>query len=129
MANQNVNKIMLIGNLGNDPELRKTAKGKTVANFSLATSVNRKDESGAEKKDTTWHRAVAWGKTAENAGKYLHKGDRVYLEGTLRARNYQDKNGVIRKSVEVMVERINYLTTKGGAFQAEQNQSENMLTH
>ena len=123
MAKQNVNKVILLGNLGNDPELRTTPKGKQVASFSLATSQSRKDEEGKWVQDTTWHKTTLWGHRAENAARYLTKGDRVYVEGTLQARNWTDKTGTVRKMTEVKVEDIKYLSVKSLA-----NRSENLPT-
>ena len=98
-----VNKAILIGNLGKDPEVRYTAGGSAVANLSVATTESWKDKQTGEKKEATeWHRVVLFGKTAEIAGQYLKKGRTVYIEGRLQTRKYQDKEGVERYSTEIV---------------------------
>lgn len=99
---KNLNKVMLIGRLGKDPELRYTSGGVAVANFSLATSENWKDQDGNTQERTEWHNIVMWAKLAEIAGEWLKKGQRVYLEGRIQTRNYDDKNGVKRYVTEVV---------------------------
>lgn len=109
MSNSNMNKIILIGNLGREPDLRLTPKGNTVATLSLATNRKIKNANGEERKETTWHRATAWGKTAEACAKYLTKGSRVYLEGELKMKDWKDKEGKSRKSAEISVASIQFL--------------------
>ncbi len=98
MSNGNVNKIILVGNLGKDPELRFTAKGNPVLSLSLATTRQFKTAEGESKKETSWHKATVWGKQAEACAKYLTKGSRVYVEGELLMQSWTDKDGLTRKS-------------------------------
>lgn len=86
-----VNKVILVGNLGQDPELKYTPGGAAVVNISLATTDNWTDDHGQKHSETEWHRVVAWGKTAENAAKYLTKGKQIYVEGKLKTRSWDDK--------------------------------------
>ncbi len=98
-----INKVILIGNLGRDPEVRYTAGGSAVANLRIATTESWKDKQTGEKKEATeWHSVVLFGKTAEIAGEYLKKGRTVYIEGRLQTRKYQDKEGVERYSTEIV---------------------------
>ena len=97
-----VNKVILIGNLGKDPEIRHLENGATVANFSIATSENYKDRKTGEKvSQTEWHNIVAWRGLAEIAEKFIKKGDKIYIEGKLKTRTWQDKEGNNRYSTEV----------------------------
>lgn len=109
-----VNRVTLVGHLGNDPDLRHTDGGTAVANFSLATNERWKDKSGEQKEHTEWHRIVAWGKTAELCKEYLHKGSQVYIEGKLQTRSYQDKDGVTKYTTEVVVNQVQFLGKKEG---------------
>ncbi|MCX8044354.1 MAG: single-stranded DNA-binding protein [Desulfobacterota bacterium] len=109
-----VNKVILIGRLGRDPEIRYTPSGTAVANFSVATSFKPKE--GEEK--TEWHRCVAFGRTAEVCGQYLHKGSQVYVEGRLQTRDWEDKDGNKRSTTEVLIERMQMLGSKGERDQA-----------
>lgn len=97
------NKVQLIGNLGTDPEISEIAEGKTVAKLSLATTDTYKKASGEKVTETMWHNLVAWGKTAEIAGKYLKKGNRIAIEGRLVNRSYEDKKGIKRYITEIVV--------------------------
>lgn len=108
-----VNKVILVGRLGRDPEIRTTASGSTVGNMRIATTERRKDRDGNWSDHTEWHTLVLFGKTAENAGKYLAKGRQVYAEGRLQTRKWQDKGGQDRYSTEVVVNVLNYLGSKG----------------
>lgn len=92
-----LNKVLLIGHLGGDPELRFTGEGKAVGNFSVATSYGRGD-----KKDTTWHRVIVWEKSAEFVKEYCHKGDAVFVEGRIQTRQYDDNEGVKRHVTEIV---------------------------
>lgn len=107
-----VNKAILIGNLGKDPELRYTAGGKAVVSFSLATSERWKDQSGEKKESTTWHNIVAWGKQAEVIKEYLRKGQSVYIEGRIENRSYDDKEGNKKYISEVVVQNFQFLTKR-----------------
>jgi single-strand DNA-binding protein len=109
-----VNRVILVGRLGKDPEVRYTAEGTAVANFSLATDESFTDRAGDKQTRTEWHRIVAWKRLAEIAGEFLSKGKSVYLEGTLRSRNWQDRNGNARTTVEVVATRMVMLGPKNG---------------
>jgi len=98
-----VNKAILIGRLGKDPELRYPQGGDSVCNFSIATSEKWKDKSGEKKEKTVWHNIVIWGKLAEIANQYMKKGSRVYLEGAIENRSYEDKQGVKKYVSEVVI--------------------------
>ena len=105
-----VNKVILIGNLGKDPEIRHLENGVAVANFSIATSENYKDRKTGEKvSQTEWHNIVAWRGLAEIAEKYLKKGAKVYIEGKLKTRTWQDKEGNNRYSTEVITDNLTML--------------------
>ena len=121
-----INKVILIGNLGRDPELRYTQNGQPVANFSLATSENWTDKSSGEKVEKTeWHRIVVWGRTAEHCSQYLAKGRTVYVEGRLQTRDWEDKEGQKRSTTEVNAQTVQFLGgPKGqGASDSDQNQA------
>lgn len=105
-----LNRIMLIGNLGADPELRQTQNGMEVANFSLATKESY-TKNGQKVEQTEWHRIVVWGKTAANCKQFLHKGSRAFIEGKLQTRKYQ-KNGVDHYATEVVALNIQFLDSK-----------------
>ena len=109
-----LNKIMLIGNLGRDPELSYTPSGKAIAKFSLAVSRRRRDESGEQREETQWFNVVAWERLAETCNNYLHKGSKVYIEGRMTSRKYTDKDGVERTAWEVTATDMEMLTPKGG---------------
>ena len=104
-----VNKVILIGNLGADPEVRYTPSGHPVANFRMATSESRNDKDGQRQERTEWHRIVAWGKLAELCGEYLSKGRQVYVEGKLQTRSWQDRDGNKRYTTEVRAQRVQML--------------------
>jgi len=109
-----VNKVILVGRLGKDPEVRNLENGAAVANFTIATSESYKDKTTGEKKEVTeWHNIVLWRGLAEIAQKYLHKGDLVYIEGKLRTRSWE-KEGVTRYTTEVVGDNMTMLGTKGG---------------
>lgn len=104
MSSKGVNKVILIGNLGQDPELRYMPSGGAVANLTLATSETWRDkQTGEMRENTEWHRVVVFGKLAEIAGEYLRKGSQVYIEGQLRTRSWDDNNGVTRYVTEIVV--------------------------
>jgi single-strand DNA-binding protein len=109
-----LNKVMLIGNLGKDPEVRYTTSGQGVASFSVATSEKFKNKSGDMEERTEWHNVVLWGKLAEIAKEYLSKGKTVYIEGRLQTRKWQDKDGRDRYTTEVVGDRMQMLSPKGG---------------
>ena len=111
-----VNKVILVGNLGRDPETRYMPDGAAITNVSVATSFQWNDKTSGEKKEETeWHRIVFRGKLAEVAGEYLKKGSQVYVEGRLRTRKWQDKDGQDRYTTEVVAERMQMLGARAGA--------------
>ena len=120
MASRSVNKVTLIGNLGKDPELRYTSSGVAVATFSMATSESWKDPEGNTQERTQWHNIVAWRKLAEVVGEYLKKGGKIYLEGRLQYRNYDDKNGVKRYVTEIVMDQLVMLDSRGGGAASTQ---------
>jgi single-strand DNA-binding protein len=108
-----VNKVILVGNLGSDPEVRTTPNGQRVANFRLATSRNWTGQDGQRQEKTEWHSIVVWGKQAEIAERYLQKGKQIYLEGRLETRSWQDKEGQTRYKTEVICENFQMLGRAG----------------
>lgn len=110
-----LNKVMLIGNLGKDPEIRYTQSGTAVATFNVATTERWKDKEGQMQESTEWHRVVAWQKLAETCGEYLHKGSKVYIEGKLQTRKWQDQNGNDKYTTEIVANVMKMLTPRGGA--------------
>lgn len=113
MARGTVNKVILIGRLGADPELRYTPNGDAVANFRMATNRVWRDREGNQQERTEWHRIVAWRKLAERCGEYLKKGSHVYVEGRLETRNWEDKNGNRRFVTEIIANQMQILEAKG----------------
>ncbi|GJM17601.1 MAG: single-stranded DNA-binding protein [Thermodesulfobacteriota bacterium] len=109
-----VNKVMLIGNLGRDPEIRYTTGGQAVANFTIATTEKYTNKSGEKQEDTEWHRIVAWGRLAEICGEYLSKGRMVYIEGSIKTRSWEDKEGNTRYTTEVVARNMQMLGGQGG---------------
>lgn len=109
-----LNKVMIIGNLGKDPEIRYMPSGDAVANFSIATSESWTDKASGDKKEQTeWHRCSAFGRTAEVIGQYVKKGSKIYVEGRLQTRKWQDKDGQDRYTTEVRVDGMRMLDKKG----------------
>jgi single-strand DNA-binding protein len=105
-----VNKVILIGNLGRDPELRYTQSGQPVTNFTLATSENWTDKQSGERQERTeWHRIIVWGRTGEMCAKYLAKGRTVYVEGRLQTREWEDKDGNKRRTTEINAQTVQFL--------------------
>jgi single-strand DNA-binding protein len=110
-----VNKVILVGRLGKDPEVRNLENGASVANFTIATSESYKDKTTGEKKEVTeWHNIVLWRGLAEIAQKYLHKGDLIFIEGKLRTRSWE-KDGVTRYTTEVVGDNMTMLGARGGS--------------
>lgn len=107
-----VNKVILVGNLGKDPEIRHLDNGRAVTNFSLATSEVYKNKMGEKVTNTEWHNLVLWTPLAEIADKYLRKGNQIYVEGKLQTRSYDDKDGVKRYTTEVVVQNMTMLGSK-----------------
>ncbi len=114
-----LNKIMLIGNLGRDPELNVTSDGTAVTKFSLAVSRTYKTASGERRDETEWFNIVTWRRLAETCERYLHKGSKVYIEGRLTQRKYTDKEGAQRTSVEVIASDMEMLTPKSASSGSE----------
>ncbi len=109
-----LNKVMLIGHLGRDPEVRYTSAGDAVANLALATSETWKDKNGEKQERTEWHRVSMFGRQAEIAGEYLKKGSSVYIEGRLQTRKWNDKDGNERYTTEIIADRMQMLGSSGG---------------
>lgn len=110
-----LNRVMLIGNLGADPDIRSTQTGKDVANLSVATTDRWKDQSGEWQERTEWHRVVAWGKLAEQCERFLRKGRKVYVEGRIQTREYEDRDGNKRFTTETVAQRVDFLDSRGGS--------------
>ena len=108
-----VNKVILIGNLGADPECRQTGNGTAVANFRIATSETWKDKEGEKQERTEWHRIVAWGKLGELCGEYLSKGRQVFVEGKLQTRQWDDRDGNKRYTTEITAKEVTFLGGRG----------------
>ena len=113
-----VNKVILVGRLGRDPETRYTGSGQAVANFSVATDESYKDRNGERQKRTEWHRITAWGKLAEICQQYLKKGTMVYIEGRIQSREWQDKEGQKRTSFDIVANTMKMLSSRGDAAAA-----------
>ena len=104
-----INKVILVGNLGSDPEIRYTGSGTAVCNFSVATSESYKDRDGNQVENTEWHRVVAWARLAEICGEYLKKGRQVYIEGQLQTRQWEDKDGNTKYTTEIKAREMQML--------------------
>ena len=113
-----VNQVILVGNLGRDPELRFTPNGQPVCSFSVATSDSWTDKNGQKQERTEWHRIVVWGKQGELCAQYLAKGRMVYVSGRIQSREWDDKEGQKRTTVEIIADRIQFLGGAGGASRA-----------
>lgn len=110
---RSLNKAMLIGNVGQDPEIRTIPNGARVAQFSVATSRRWNDKNGQQQEKTEWHRIVAWERLVEIIERYVKKGDRIYVEGEIEYRQYQDKDGVTKYSTEIRAREVVLLGSKG----------------
>ncbi|VAW34449.1 Single-stranded DNA-binding protein [hydrothermal vent metagenome] len=108
-----INKVILIGNLGADPEIRYTQSGTPVVNFRIATTERWKDKDGQQQEQTEWHNIVAWKRLAEICGEYLAKGSKVYIEGKLQTRKWQDQNGNDRYTTEIIAKDMKMLSPRG----------------
>jgi single-strand DNA-binding protein len=120
-----LNKVLLIGRLGRDPEVRYTTSGQPVATFSIATDESYKSKDGQKVEKTEWHRIVVWGKSAEFCGNYLTKGRLVFVEGKLETRKWQDKDGVEKYTTEIKADRVDFMDSRqseGGFAPAPQFQ-------
>lgn len=109
-----INKVILIGNLGSDPEIKYTTSGTAVATFNIATTDRWKGQDGQMQESTEWHRIVAWQRLAEICGEYLNKGSKVYIEGKLQTRKWQDQSGNDRYTTEIVAREMKMLSPKGG---------------
>lgn len=114
MASKGVNKVILVGNLGADPEVRYSQGGSAITTLSVATSESWKDKNGEQQERTEWHRVKCFGRLAEIAGEYLTKGRQVYVEGSLRTEKYTDKNGVDKYATDVVAQELQFLGGQGG---------------
>lgn len=115
------NKIIIVGNLGRDPELRYTAQGTPVCTFSMATNDRRKDRNGETQDHATWFRITLWHRLAETASQYLQKGRQVYIEGRLRVEEYVDRDGKPRHSLEVFATDMQFLGTRENVLQPDRS--------
>lgn len=121
-----VNKALILGNLGQDPELRYTKQNKPVATMSIATRENYTDASGEARESTEWHRVVVFGKQAEFCAEYLRKGSAAHVEGRIKTRSYEDKNGQTKYSTEIIADRVQFLSKSnesGQSFKSSSNDS------
>jgi single-strand DNA-binding protein len=116
-----VNKVIIIGRMGADPEVKTVTGGNTVARLSVATSENWKDREGQKQERTEWHKIVVWGKLAELCGKYLSKGRQVYVEGRLQTRSWEDQQGQKKYTTEIVANTVQFL---GGGQQASQDRGQ-----
>ena len=114
-----VNKVILVGNLGSDPELRYTPSGRAVANFNLATHEQWTAKDGEKGERTEWHRIVAWGRLGEICGEYLHKGRQIYVEGRLQTRSWEDREGNKRYTTEIIAQTMQMLGAAGKGGKTE----------
>ncbi len=119
-----VNKVILVGRLGRDPETRYTSSGQAVANFSLATDETYKDRAGERQKRTEWHKIVVWGKQAEIAQKYLRKGSLIFIEGRIQSREWQDRENNKRTSFEIVATNFRMLGSRADSARGEGAQPE-----
>ncbi len=110
-----LNKVLLIGNLGADPEIRRTQSGQAVATLRIATNEAWNDRNGARQERTEWHRVILWGKLAELAEKYMKKGRQIYVEGRLQTRQWQDQQGQTRYTTEIVAQAVQFLGGREGA--------------
>ena len=119
-----VNKVILIGNLGKDPEVRYTKNGRAVARFSIATTEFWNDPEGNRQERTEWHNIIVWGKQGESCAQYLAKGRQVFVEGSIRSRSYDDKSGNKRYITEIVAQRVRFLGGGGGTRIAPEAEGE-----
>lgn len=119
-----INKAIIVGNLGADPEIRYTQSGSPVATFNVATTERWRDQEGNQQESTEWHRIVAWRKLAEICGEYLHKGSRVYIEGKIQTRKWQDQSGNDRYTTEIVAREMKMLDRResGGSSSSGSSQ-------
>ncbi len=115
MAGRGLNKVMIIGNLGKDPEMKYTPNGKAITTFSVAVGRVTRSQDGSNQEETEWFRVVAWEKLAETCNQFLHKGSKVYIEGRLQTRKWTDTNNVEQKMVEIVANEMMMLDSRPGA--------------
>lgn len=118
MPQRGINKVILIGNLGADPEMRYTPSGAAVCTFNIATNETWTDASGEKQERTEWHRLVTWRRLAEFCSEYLKKGSKIYAEGRIQTRSWEDQNGVKRYTTEIVAHNIQMLDSRGAAVEA-----------
>lgn len=123
MAPRSLNKVLLLGHVGKDPEVRYTGSGRAVASFTLATSHSWKDQEGNDQERTEWHRIVAWGRLGEVCGEYLSKGKQVFIEGRIQTRDWEDQEGNKRTTVEIIANDM-IMLGGGGSSQAHREDRE-----
>lgn len=114
-----VNKVMILGNLGADPEVKQITGGNTVCKMTVATSEDYTDKNGQRQSNTEWHNVVVWGKLAELCGQYLSKGSQIFLEGRLQTRSWEDQQGQKKYTTEVIANKVTFIKTKGQGAQEE----------
>jgi len=119
-----VNKVILVGNLGKDPEVRYAPSGDAIANVTLATTENWKDKNGEKQEKTEWHRVSFFGKTAEVVGQYLKKGSQVYVEGRIQTRKWTDKEGQERYTTEIVADKMQMLGGRSGSASMDNDSAE-----
>ena len=119
-----INKAIIVGNLGADPEIRHTQSGTQVTNFNVATTERYKNKDGEQVDETEWHRIVAWQRLAEICGEYLTKGSKVYIEGKIQTRKWQDKDGNDRYTTEIVAREMKMLDSKGGNRESQDSRQE-----
>ena len=124
MQKNSVNKVILVGNLGQDPEGRFTPQGTAVTNLSVATNESWKNQNGELQDRTEWHRVVMYGKMAETANEYMHKGQMVYVEGRLQTNEWEDQNQVKRRTTEIKCDNFTMLGRRGDTSSQTKNQTE-----
>lgn len=124
-----VNKVIIVGRLGQDPDVRYTTGGQAVANYTVATSETFNDKSGQKQERTEWHRIVVWGRLAELCRDYLKKGKQVYIEGRLQTRNYDDKNGVKKYITEIVANTVQFLGSATAADKEERAAASSSAPH
>ena len=128
MAQRDLNKVILIGNTGRDPDIRQTSKGNTISNFSLATNTTWIDREGVRSEKTEWHNIVAWNRLAEICHQIIKKGDQVYIEGRLRTRSWNNETGELYQKTEVITEQMIKLSRRTREV-VEDTEDNSMTTH
>lgn len=129
MAPRSLNKVLLLGNLGRDPEVRYTASGRAMATFSIATSFRWRDQDGNDQERTEWHRIVAWGRLGEVCGEYLSKGKQVFVEGRLQSRDWEDQDGNKRTTVEIIASDVIMLGGSGDSQNRDRDRDRDRDRH